>query len=86
MNGDSVHSGTTGTVVVPEVGRDMPLGERFANSRLIAAAPEMLAALYAIRDEGGGECGCADDPDSSCTFHQAKDQIERAIAKAEGRE
>ncbi len=48
-----------------------------ANARLIAAAPELLAALYAMMDN------CY-DPDRDDDIVQAFDAARDAIAKAEG--
>lgn len=52
-----------------------------ANARLIAAAPDLLAALQrAVSQDGGLTCYCTDPAQWSCPKHQA----ERAIAKATG--
>jgi len=48
-----------------------------ANARLMAAAPDLLAALYAMMDN------CY-DPDRSDEIVQAFDAARDAIAKAEG--
>jgi hypothetical protein len=55
-----------------------------ANARLIAAAPELLGALKAIyREISDLEA----ESDETCPYSQATiDAMEKAIAKAEGRE
>lgn len=58
---------------------DEPDDESFANARLIAAAPEMLAALRAIVIESGGKA----IPNESLTA--CRNRALAAIAKAEGR-
>jgi hypothetical protein len=47
-------------------------GENFANARLIAAAPELLAALQSIMSS------------ESAILTELREQAERAIAKAKG--
>jgi hypothetical protein len=53
--------------------------EQQANARLIAAAPDMLAALKAVREH------CPADPDINPAWETAWRQLEGAIAKAEVR-
>lgn len=78
-------SSIVGLPVVAKTGRSIAsvtffnLGERFdhheqesyANARLIAAAPDMLAALKLARDEMGANA--------------ARDAVDAAISRAEGR-
>lgn len=58
-----------------------------ANARLIAAAPEMLAALILCRSALNEEILAADDLDHPTirAHAEAAEQADRAIAKAEGR-
>lgn len=66
-------------------------GERIANARLIAAAPEMLEALHESREallnvnpswrDNACANGTPKDKDCPCTIHK----IDRAIDKAERR-
>lgn len=54
-------------------------GEVYANARLIAAAPDLLAALKGLRALIIGECGAS-------TYECVDgEQADAAIAKAEGR-
>jgi hypothetical protein len=64
----------------------MPLKEAEANARLIAAAPDMLAALIALVGEYGFRCG---DDDQLAPAQDQYAEIKQAmliIAKAEGRQ
>lgn len=53
--------------------------ERDANARLIAAAPDLLAAARAYMRV------CPADEDTTHAFQEATDALRAAIAKAEGR-
>lgn len=59
-------------------GVDPHTGVTAANARLIASAPEMLAALKAVRAK------CPADPDINADWLAAWQMLEDAIAKAEG--
>jgi len=51
------------------------------HKRLLAAAPELLAALKAMENADGGKCGCYDDDDrAACAWCQAG----ALIARVEG--
>lgn len=56
-------------------------GEQWANAHLVAAAPELLAALKSLKEceTAGGPCDVAG---VKCDCHE---MAEAAIAKAEGR-
>lgn len=61
-------------------GRERP-GERDANARLIAAAPDLLAALKEMLDKGEGCAACGSGaPGCGCRYERAR----AAISKAEG--
>lgn len=66
-----------------------PEGERDANARVIAAAPDLLAALQALV-AADGECWCSVNHDRDagplgpCELHGALEAARAAIAKAEG--
>ena len=51
--------------------------EKTANARLIAAAPDMLAVLKALQEEG---------PYMATRWIMLQDRVSEVIAKAEGRE
>lgn len=58
-----------------------PSGTGLANAQLIAAAPDLLAALQATLDLwGAAGFDVCDNPNCGCVQHQAR----AAIAKAEG--
>lgn len=66
----------------PQVGSVLTVYDRKddrarANARLIAAAPDMLTALRAIK------ASCPTDPDVSADFNAAWGLLEAAIARAE---
>jgi hypothetical protein len=61
-------------VVVRMNGSSVDCQDGLANVRLIAAAPDLLAALKAMRDECMG------------TAPQCADQVDAAICKAEGQQ
>lgn len=63
-------------------------GESDANARLIAAAPDLLAACEALCDRltGWMDETAADDDDRERQDEAALDMADAAIAKAEGRE
>ena len=58
-----------------------PEGERDANARVIAAAPDLLASLKEMLDKGEGCAACGfGAPGCGCRYERAR----AAIAKAEG--
>lgn len=61
--------------------------ETAANARLIAAAPDLLAALKAYVDWFGGAHvqGCPADDTCDCPGSAVNGLVDAAIAKAEGR-
>lgn len=63
-------------------GRSRPRGEQHANARLIAASPELLAALKAFFDIHHG-AGLLDIDVSK--LQRAIDEARAVVAKAEGR-
>jgi len=56
-----------------------PIGDRIANAQLMAAAPELLAALRVAE-------ATIDAPPNSRATQNARDVIDAAFAKAEGRQ
>lgn len=62
---------------------DSPRDEAYANARLIAAAPELLAKLQEIH--GGMACSCRLQPLVGGPVPCPTCQIGAVIAKAEGR-
>ena len=73
----------------PDFGRSMALGE--ANARLIAAAPDLLAACKAALelaegDDPGAGCDTREEAEAArCRWRESIEQsIRAAIAKAEG--
>lgn len=72
-------------------------GQYEANARLIAAAPDMLAALRDVTETHNGKCdscGCQVAPEGYCgcevndgdlVTHQRRCRARMAIAKAEGK-
>jgi hypothetical protein len=75
--------------LIATVHRGMPSGSRAeANAHLIAAAPDMLAALRAVEEAGACYCnrhlppyGC----EGSCDYAAAMVKVRAALRKAEGR-
>ena len=59
--------------------QDEPSQEETANVLLLAAAPDLLAALRWIADHG--DTGAGGRP----AYHDMRDRARKAIAKAEGR-
>lgn len=68
---------TCGSLIHRSIARD----EVDANTRLIAAAPEMLEALKRVIDDMRCACEPGDGPPEDCGICYAK----HAIAKAEGK-
>jgi predicted short-subunit dehydrogenase-like oxidoreductase (DUF2520 family) len=56
--------------------------EAESNVRLIAAAPDLLAALKGMVEEIDAECVCY-EPGKRCSYHAALKLAEAALAKAE---
>lgn len=58
------------------------------NARLLASAPDMLAALQIMLDEFSLQkdchCDCTEDGVHACYFHRVERDLRRAIAKAIG--
>jgi len=82
LNGLYQDSAGDGSLLTPRT-----IGHQEANARLIAAAPEMLAALRAARDDLSDLLEVAhltDEGEADTT--EVLDQVIAAIAKAEGRE
>lgn len=71
----------TDETFVAELCQGLPPMETWANARLIAAAPELLAALKAARDFIQG-CSCSSE-NAVC---EVVEQCDEHIRKAEGRE
>jgi len=62
-------------------------GQARTNARLIAASPELLEALEIAREWMGSDPGAArndDNPGWADRLDAAQDQVDAAIAKAEG--
>lgn len=59
-----------------------PLDEAIANARLIAATPDMLAALVSVRDWDEHD---ANPAGYGGLRHELREVVDAAIAKAEGR-
>jgi len=57
-----------------------PQYQQDANTWLIAAAPEMLAALEEIISQAFVECNCGTECSGTCTYSKAT----RSVAKAKG--
>lgn len=63
----------------------MPEPEDLANARLIAAAPELLAALEAIRNDCEDFINDEDGPGAIETMQAMREAARAAIAKATGK-
>lgn len=66
-------------------GTSIPEDEMEANLRLVAAAPELLAACRMLRACLADWCEIAEDDDQRDDDHQAMRDAQAAIAKAEGK-
>ena len=79
------HAPESGTVVEwPRFGEVVDDTENEANARLIASAPDLLAALMQIMDFEGGEPGSYNDPDTQERADEVWQDAFDAIAKAKG--
>ena len=70
------------TVASPNCSEDIDIDEREANARLIAAAPEMLAALIAIKTQADFSANTFPNAPGRGDFLAIARWAEAAIAKA----
>lgn len=88
---DTVAVVRAGTLQIAAIGYAPGFAEE-ANARLIAAAPDLLAALKAVLEElegredvRDGEDGMQLPNEAMCILNEHGDQMRAAIARAEGR-
>ena len=63
---------------------DRPVGERKATARLLASAPELLAALIQLMEWEGNEAGSYSEDDTQQRANEVWQDAFDAIAKAKG--
>ena len=76
--------GAVCTITVSKEGDDPPIEQAKANARLIAAAPDLLAALKRVENSWRDKYTGPEDPRAMARFSIWREML-AAIAKAEGR-